>query len=96
MDSITVEIMGMTPAVSVTMSCCVAAMATILPYRLNSGVIAAVTVSAGRRLIGNETVTSSNLPRLPKSSRLTLGAKPSGIPSSRLITISIRSRRISV
>ena len=85
-----------TPAVSVTMICPAVGMGTILPCDPNRGVMASVTVDSDRRPNGKRTVTSSNLPRLANSSRLTVGINPSGIPSDNSTRASIRPRRISV
>ncbi len=95
-DSMTVWIIGIVPAMSVTSSSCVAPSDTTSPYSPISGLIASLTLSAGRRPIGIFTVTSSCSPRLSRSSRSTCGTTPSGIPSSMLITISIRPDRTSV
>ena len=94
--SITAPITFIIPAVSVTKSCFVAGNDTAFPFGPKRAVISAVTAATSRLPNGNRTLTNSKFPRSFRSSSVTTGTIPRGMPSDKSMTINICSLRISV
>ena len=77
------------PAGAVINNCRVAGSGIALPKVPSKGVISEETSVTSFLPTESCTVTSSYLPRLPSSSMLTWGMRPSGMPFWTLTTISI-------